>query len=645
VSIQAGIWNFDGEPADKQFLERVSQATAKHGPDGETFHLNDSLGMLYRPFHTTKESCLERQPYVSPRNNVFTWDGRLDNREELIPKLDGCLAGDLTDVAIVAAAFDKWGTECFAKLLGDWALAIWNPCERGLILAKDFMGIRHLYYQQTPERIFWCTMLEPIVLLAENPWQVNGEFVAGYIASYPPAHVTPYVGVDAVPPCTYITIKRGKRKIKRYWHFDPSKKTRYRADSEYEEHFRQVFQEAIRSRLRSHTPVMAELSGGMDSSSIVCMADVIIADGKAETPRLDTMSYYDDEEPNWNEKPYFQKVEEKRGRRGTHICIVPKGPFVILPESYFVATPGMDQSSLHFETEQEVHLRGQGNRVVLSGIGGDEVLGGVPTAMPELTDLLRQFRLVEFTSKLKAWSLIQKRPWMHMLIHSFWNLARSGRRNRDLSSKLRRIPWLDSTFLNIYGKSSSDSDTFRVPGCSPSQRAFMRLLSHVSDQLALNSPALVAVQEMRYPYLDRPLCEFLLSVPREQVLRPTQRRSLMRRALVGIVPSEILERKRKAFTVRRFMTMYEEAWPTLQDRFHNSLSQQFHYVEENKFLQTLATTIHGHLSNLVQLNRSITLELWLRTLVAQERILHPTVIEEEIESRQIVNAVGISSGT
>ena len=87
------------------------------------------------------------------------------------------------------------------------------------------------------------------------------------------------------------------------------------SDAEYEEHFRSVFAQSVRRRLRSDSPILAELSGGMDSSSIVCMADEIISRGQLATPRLDTLSYYDDSEPNWNERPYFSQVEEKRGRR------------------------------------------------------------------------------------------------------------------------------------------------------------------------------------------------------------------------------------------------------------------------------------------------------------------------------------------
>src|SRR6266702_6630587 len=88
-----------------------------------------------------------------------------------------------------------------------------------------------------------------------------------------------------------------------------------------------VFAKAVQRSLRSDRPVLAELSGGRDSTSIVCMADSIIARGTAETPRLDTLSMYDDSEPNWNERPYFTKVEEKRGRTGWHIDVgLQQGP-------------------------------------------------------------------------------------------------------------------------------------------------------------------------------------------------------------------------------------------------------------------------------------------------------------------------------
>ena len=117
MSVQGGIWNFDGAPVDSLLLGRMSEAAELHGPDGEASHITESIGMFYRPFHTTPESLLEHQPYLSARGYAITWDGRLDNSDELISRLTD--RGTLqTDVAIVAAAIDQWGPECLPMLVG-----------------------------------------------------------------------------------------------------------------------------------------------------------------------------------------------------------------------------------------------------------------------------------------------------------------------------------------------------------------------------------------------------------------------------------------------------------------------------------------------------------------------------------------------
>src|SRR5713226_487943 len=102
MSVQAGIWNPLGEPVNREFLAQMGESLAEYGPDGETTYFDGSVGMLYRPFHTTLDSRVERQPHVSPGGRVITWDGRLDNRDELIPQLCNDMTDDRTDVAIVA---------------------------------------------------------------------------------------------------------------------------------------------------------------------------------------------------------------------------------------------------------------------------------------------------------------------------------------------------------------------------------------------------------------------------------------------------------------------------------------------------------------------------------------------------------------
>src|SRR6266851_6452844 len=145
MSVQAGIWNFDGQPISREFLAQISQGVKEYGPDDETTFLDGPIGMLYRPFHTTTESRLEHQPHISASGRIIMWDGRLDNRDELISCLGDDLRDYLTDVSIVTAVFDRWGTSGFSKLIGDWAITIWDPREKELILSVDYIGIKHLF--------------------------------------------------------------------------------------------------------------------------------------------------------------------------------------------------------------------------------------------------------------------------------------------------------------------------------------------------------------------------------------------------------------------------------------------------------------------------------------------------------------------
>src|SRR5258708_23634579 len=166
MSVQAGIWNFDGPPVDRRLLGDFSESLKQQGPDGESCYIEGSVALLYRPFHTTAESRREKQPYFSPRGFILTWDGRLDNRDELIAEFRRYLEPDPSDVAIVAAAFDHWETTWFRRIIGDWAVSIWKPEDRELVFATDYMSIRHIFYYLKKDRIWWSTDLSPLVLLS-----------------------------------------------------------------------------------------------------------------------------------------------------------------------------------------------------------------------------------------------------------------------------------------------------------------------------------------------------------------------------------------------------------------------------------------------------------------------------------------------
>lgn len=621
MSAQAGVWNFDQASASRESLARISETIAQYGPDGESAYFNGSIGILYRPFHTTKESRQERQPFVSQRGCVFTWDGRLDNRDKLIPQLQCDLNSEQTDLGIVVAAFERWGMECFRKLVGDWAIAVWNPSQKVLVLARDYIGVRQLYYHATSKRVIWCTNLASLALSGDS-FSLDEEYVAGYLALYPEAHLTPYREIRAVPPGSFVSIRASGSTVRPYWTFNPRLKIRYKTDPEYEEHFRGVFRQAVRRRLRSDSPILADLSGGLDSSSVVCMADDILAQEGAEPPRLDTLSFYDAREPDGDERPYFTKIEEKRGRKGHHCDAGTEALSISSRLPYFVSRPGdLGHTRRVTEDFRRGLIKQQGYRVALSGIGGDEFLGGVPDPTFQLADLIQQCRLIELAKQLKAWCLVKRRPLIQLLGQT--SVLLLPRRIRALLAPVE--PWIEPTFAkrqHIAARTLGPAAAFGFR--LQSRRAFAQTVVLISCQQSCATDWSGQGAEWRFPYLDQDLIEFLLAVPATQLLRPGERRSLMRRALSQLVPKEVLERKSKAVTVRKALVAVQANWQTLEELLSSAASASLGFVNRTVFMRKLVQAKGGEAPQLVRLLRGIALELWLRDVIQRGVVKIPS---------------------
>jgi asparagine synthase (glutamine-hydrolysing) len=627
MSAQAGILNLDGRPVDRAFLRKLSIAIEPYGPDLTSTYVDGPLGIAYCAFHTTVESRLERQPHRSAPGIVITWDGRLDNRDDLISQVSDELTDDRTDVAIVMAAYKKWGKDCFRNLIGDWALSIWNSHAQDLLLARDYAGVRHLYYYPKNQSMTWCTNLAALVLLSRTQFTLNDEYVAGFLALWPEAHLTPYREIHAVPPGKFVRIRNGEATIHSYWSFDTKRKIRYKTDAEYEGHFRHVFRQAVRRRLRSDSPILAELSGGLDSSSIVCMADDIINKGEANVSSMDTISFYDPEEPGGDERAYFSKVEEKRGRTGFHVDLSKASRSFPLQFHEFVAIPGsMGNMPPKPRDEATTALHRVDHRVLLSGMGGDEFMGGVPDPKPLLADLLVQFRWREFAKQLMSWSLVKKTPWIQILFPSLGLLlplsvqARWNRKNRPK-------PWIDARFagqywLAIRRLARSEEVGFRLP----TQRDHAQAFVGMARQMSIALPSCRGCQEKRYPYLDQTLVELIVSIPADQLLRPGQRRFLMRRALSDLLPAEVLTRATKAVTARAYMAIFGTQWPQLESVLELPLISHLGYFNAHAFRDAFAAAKSGHSVHLMGLLRGLSLELWLQDSVRRGVIQVPTPV-------------------
>jgi asparagine synthase (glutamine-hydrolysing) len=611
MSVQFGQWNFDDTPIDLTELRSVERILSCYAPDGMNLHAARNAALLYGAMHTTPEAIGESQPFALPSGAVVTWDGRLDNRLALIAELSPSVTLESTDVQIVAATYERDGVNFLSRLIGEWALSVWNPVDRSLLLARDPFGSRHLYYLVTQTDVIWSTILDVFFSLQRN-FTLDEEYLAGWFASFPAADRTPYSEIRSVPPSCRVVIRGTAVSIREYWTFGNEREIRYRRDEEYEEHFRFVFREAVRRRLRSNGRVAAELSGGMDSAAIVCMADTLSANAQAEP--VSTVSYYDDREPNWDERPYFTAVEKQRHQPGFHIDIGSETTYAFeFEEEAFAPTPASIMRSSEASRRCESYLRDSGSRILLSGIGGDETMGGVPTLVPELADLLARGHFVRFFQKAWLSAVKDRIPIINVLSKICRLFLPSWRHSWFRESDA--IPWLNSRFVQKHRAAFRRYEKrLKLFGPLPSVQENRRAFAALQRQLT-SSPLVAHLPlEKRYPFLDRDLVAFVCAIPREQLVRPGQRRSLMRRALRGIVPELVLERKRKAFVSQGPLLGLYRHGDRLSSLIPSMITATLDLVDPEPLWRAVETAQYGKEVPILPIVRTLMVEFWLRSL-------------------------------
>jgi len=439
-----------------------------------------------------------------------------------------------------------------------------------------------------------------------------------------------------VPPGQFVRIRNGRAVTERFWRFSPASRIRYKTDAEYEEHFRFVFRQSVQRRLRSDSPILGELSGGLDSSSIVCMADDILAKEGAETPRLDTLSYYDKTEPSGDDWTYFHKVEAQRGRAGIHIDSSRLGTS---PDSLacteFCPLPGGLGFGQTLDTERADAVRSGGYRAVLSGIGGDEFTGGVPDPRAHLADLIVQFKFISLAKQLMAWSLVKRRPWIHLLWRSAIDVVPASL-GQYFAKEAKIEPWIQRDFAQRTGLALRQMDVAEHFGLwLPTRRSYIGGVLTMANNLAKHTHSTDPLDEVRYPFLDQDFLEFILSIPAEQMLRPGERRSLMRRALTGIVPQEILSRRTKQVAQRTPMLILEKSWNELQTIFQTPLSSRLGFIHDARMLKTINDTRAGKDTAMVRVLWTISLEYWLRDLAARGLLASLGATALPLQQRQV----------
>lgn len=626
MSAIGAIFNLNQRPFDRdddlRDLVALWQALSKWGPDGGRMVTADSVGLCYQAFNTSRESHFERQPLVARNGCLLVADVRLDNRQELFAATHHLLGNrashQVTDADYLMAAYEHWGPEFARHVVGEYAIAIYDPQTRRLLLCRDHIGARPLYYHLSNDRLIVSSQLAPLVDLFGISREVSEEYVAGCMSRGPTVGLTPYKHIHGIKPAHILSANESGNLIeKRYWQLEPGREIRLRTDEEYEEAFRYHIRDAVRAPLRTDRPVMIEMSGGLDSSTIACLTAEAIGRNETQTERFDTVSYVYDESPTSDERQFIRCVEAHIGRSGIHVRDEDSSLLPPADENLDIVTPNPVLCSFGYHAALCDLMSENGARVLLSGVGGDQVMGANYDPYPLLGDLLLLRKPLDLHRALRLWSQTLNKPYLSLLWHKTIvpvlprTLQPWGRR-----AAMKRVPaWFNADFVERTGIRErelppTDPFGFSLPSDIDRSISYLSVINNISpchrrELTCLNSS---------FPFMHRPLIEFMQAIPFEQFLRPRENRSLMRRAMRDVLPERIARRKTKGDPSEGLARTIAHELRAIRSLFTDSRVCAYGFMDSAPLLAAIDRARNGLEVYTGALLPTIALEFWLRAL-------------------------------
>ncbi len=548
----AGVFFRDGRPAGAADLDASLRAVVGRGCGAPTIRVDGPFGVGVASCPTIPQEVWFPQPAIDRASGVIVvLDGRLDEPERLAGYRSHAPSHKTgqSDAQLILGAYLHLGAGCAARLVGDFALAIWDPRSRQLICIRDALGIRPLYYAMSPDRVVFGSNPRSVLSWPGVPNTPNLGMLGEYLAfAFCSCEETLYTAVRRLPPAHVMIVDRSQVSVTRYWDIDPHHRIRYRDPNDYTQHFQTLFRQAVADRLRRVGPVGVSLSGGLDSSAVAGVAQQILdADVPGTQLRAYSMTYPGED---CDETPFIEAAVARWGLSSRRF-----------PWTRFASYPWADQAAAYrdipeypSDTRTTPLYQGasaDGVRVLLTGEGGDYWQSG--SSLPhrhllealDLTGLIRELRCeAGYTGYWNA---------LRLLAGALLWGATPGQVRQWVESRRRRIPStsvLSPRFITDIGlehRLHCGDCAGRFPDASLWQIVKFGLSGIVSHfyEMTERSAANHGV-ELRHPFLDRRLIEFSVAIPDYIRRRACVNRHLLRQAMGDVYPAIVRERRDKA---------------------------------------------------------------------------------------------------
>lgn len=631
MSAFGGILFFDRDrTADRSVIDILERSLECSGRDGSYVQLAGSAAFVYRPFHTTAESRREQQPVVDGEL-ILTFDGRIDNRDELADMLN-LSAG--ADADLFSCCYKVWRNRCFSRIVGDFSAAIWNARSNELTLVRDPFGVRKLFYFEDRERIIWSTDIHALLNFPGVPDAIDERFVAMSLSFVPEGTLTPFKYIKPISPGHFIVFNNGKSSSTLFWDIYACHTKRTNNLQLLEEELRHLLSQSISACLRSDRVVMAELSGGLDSSTIVCIANDLLKPPNRSVSELITLSHVYDQARQSDERDFIKVIEDHIGRQGFHIKEDDRPILSYWPDPNFISYP--NRVLCFGGAVDGVHavMKANNSRVLLSGFFGDQLFVSSHSLPYDAVDLAREGDCFGAIRTCRTWCERTRQPFLHVAWHAmlrpllpYW-MRRLRIKTDDkpaINPAFFSMPsWLDHdlvrrTQLLERVHRLLDMDARLHAGSTGIRFANLMLAVGWFGSGYNQNRTMNECIEMRYPYLYRPLVEFLLSLPYRMHCNEEMPRVLQRAAIKGIVPEPVRTRWIKRGPHEAVLLAVRREKETLLSLVETSRACELGFVIRAELQKEMDRWRNGQSKS--DLLKFVAVEMWLRALEIRRKEL------------------------
>ena len=616
-----GILNFDhSDPVDAGTVAAMAQSMHHRGPDDDGLFVDANAGLGFRRLSIIDRSGGHQPIFNEDKSAAIVFNGEIYNYAELASELraKGHVFSTRSDTETILHAWEEYGEDCVTRLRGMFGFAVWDRRERRLLLARDRVGIKPLYYYQNGKCLAFASEIKALLQVPGVPAEVDPEGLDQYLRlRYVPGPRTMFRNIFCLQPGHLMVADRSGVRIRRYWDFDYSRENS--SPKEALEQFEQLLEECVRMHLVSEVPLGVALSGGLDSSAILAVMSRLRRNDR-DGARIKTFSVgYEASSAEAKESSEFEYARlaanafgadhyEYRLSASEFQTFIPK---LVCSLDQPLADPSC--IPLHYITK----LAREHITVILSGEGADEILAGYNIynrmlAIDRFKDRVPQMRrIAPFLSRIAPSEKL--RHYARMSGQSVDERYRGVCRGFGMESLNRIIGptraaaadrAVDDIFTGYFQRASAASSLNRM--------LYADSKLWLPDDLLLKADKITMGNslELRVPFLDHRLIEFANSLPDDLKIGKDGGKTLLRRAMRGVLPAPIIDRPKKGFPVPLSSWLREPMRQFARDQLTSSNAACRSWLDAGTVSQMLSQHERGSVDRSQEIWSLLVFESW-----------------------------------